>query len=102
MGHALSRLEPRRLWDLFAALAEIPRPSKHEERVVEWVRSLAVEHGFDVSSDAVGNLVLRVPSSSGRSATSSSRSTARSLSRFTRRPSPEGAAPPGDTPRRWR
>ena len=65
MSDALAALEPRTLWSYFARLAATPRPSKHEERVVSWLRSLAAERGWHLAADAVGNLVLRVPASPG-------------------------------------
>src|SRR5262245_34293258 len=65
MPDALAALEPRTLWSYFARLASIPRPSKHEERVVSWLKALAAERGFPLAADAVGNLVLRVPASKG-------------------------------------
>lgn len=66
MGDPLAALQPRVLWQHFAALAAIPRPSKQEQRAVEWVRALAVEHGWHGETDATGNFVARVPASSGR------------------------------------
>ena len=44
MQDGLEQLEPRSLWGHFAGIAATPRPSKHEERIVEWVRTLAQEH----------------------------------------------------------
>jgi dipeptidase D len=66
MSDALAGLEPRSLWNHFASIAAVPRPSKHEERIAAWVRELATEHGFEVQTDAVGNLVIDVPASPGR------------------------------------
>ena len=68
MSDALAGLEPRSLWGHFSAIAAIPRPSKHEERIVAWVRELAARHDFALATDAVGNLVLDVPASPGREA----------------------------------
>ena len=36
MGNPLAELRPRALWGHFASLAAIPRPSKREERVLDW------------------------------------------------------------------
>jgi dipeptidase D len=65
MSNPLARLEPRPVWDHFWKLTQVPRPSKHEERVVEHVRSVAAEHGIPVKTDGVGNLILRVPATPG-------------------------------------
>lgn len=59
-------LEPRTLWDHFAALSAIPRPSKREQRAAEWVASLGARIGAEVRRDAAGNVVLAVPASTGR------------------------------------
>ena len=65
MGDPLGALTPRSLWQHFASIAAIPRPSKHEERIVAWVRDLAARHDFRVKSDPVGNLVIDVPATTG-------------------------------------
>jgi dipeptidase D len=62
---SLTSLDPRPVWAHFEALTRIPRPSGHEERAAEHVRGVAREHGFEVVSDAVGNVVVRVPASPG-------------------------------------
>lgn len=66
MSDPLARLAPRSLWGMFSHIAGIPRPSKHEQKIVAWIRALAAENGFAVRSDTVGNLVLDVPASPGR------------------------------------
>ena len=65
MSQAVASLEPRSVWEHFASILEIPRPSKHEEKMVEFVRAVAERHGFDVRSDATGNLVVDVPATPG-------------------------------------
>jgi dipeptidase D len=62
----LAGLEPRSFWGHFEALTRIPRPSRHEEPVIEHVRGWADEHGFELQQDAGRNLVIRVPATPGR------------------------------------
>jgi dipeptidase D len=62
---ALEGLEPSNLWSLFAELSSIPRPSKHEEKVVDWLKAFAAERKLECVQDAVGNLVIRRPGSGG-------------------------------------
>jgi len=62
----LAGLEPSPFWSHFEALTRIPRPSRHEEPVIEHVRAWATEHGFELHQDAGRNLVLRVPATAGR------------------------------------
>jgi len=63
---AFAGLEPARLWELFAELTTIPRPSKNEAAVLAWVDAWAASRGFAVTSDAAGNRVVRVPATPGR------------------------------------
>jgi dipeptidase D len=65
MSSPLENLEPKLLWKNFDDIRRIPRPSKHEERIVEHTRQWAAGHGFEVLSDDTGNLVIRVPATPG-------------------------------------
>ena len=65
MSSPLENLEPRLLWKNFDDIRQIPRPSKHEEKIVEHTRKWADGHGFEVLSDDAGNLVIRVPATPG-------------------------------------
>jgi dipeptidase D len=65
----LAGLEPRLFWSHFHTLTTIARPSRHEEAVSDHVRSWAADHGFELEGDAAGNLVVRVPATTGREAT---------------------------------
>jgi dipeptidase D len=62
----LSGLEPAACWRHFEALTRVPRPSRHEEQVIEHVRAWAAAHGFELRQDAARNLVIRVPATAGR------------------------------------
>jgi dipeptidase D len=62
----LTGLEPRVFWAHFETLTRIPRPSRHEEPVIEHVRAWAAEHGFELRQDAGRNLVVRIPATPGR------------------------------------
>lgn len=60
-------LEPRAVWDHFAALTRIARPSGLETAAVESVRNWAVSHtGFEFETDRGGNAIVRVPATPGR------------------------------------
>lgn len=62
----LDPLLPRPVWAAFDAIRRIPRPSRREEKIVAEVRRWAAEHGFPVTADAAGNLLVKVPASPGR------------------------------------
>lgn len=62
---ALEGLEPPALWKIFGQLSAIPRPSKHEERVLAWLKKFAESHNLEWVQDGVGNIVIRRPGSGG-------------------------------------
>ncbi len=61
----LANLQPQLVWKHFDALRQIPRPSKHEEKVAAHVIAWATERGFEVRRDAAGNVVVAVPATPG-------------------------------------
>jgi dipeptidase D len=63
---ALMGLEPALFWAHFETLTTIPRPSRAEEPVIEFVRTWAAERGYELRQDAGRNLVIRVPPTPGR------------------------------------
>ena len=65
---ALDSLEPALLWERFSELTRIPRPSKEEGPVREYVLAWASDRDLDASVDGDGNVVVRVPPSPGREA----------------------------------
>jgi dipeptidase D len=59
-------LEPKPLWNCFADLNAVPRPSKREERVVAFVVAFAQQHGLQHQIDSAGNVIIRKPASTDR------------------------------------
>ena len=58
-------LEPRQVWEQFDAITRVPRPSKKEGRIIEWLVAFAQEHGIEYQKDAIGNVVMRKPATEG-------------------------------------
>lgn len=54
----VKNLKPTRVWELFAELGNIPRPSYHEERVRAWIKEFAHKNNLTWKQDAIGNLAL--------------------------------------------
>ncbi|MFN0015808.1 MAG: aminoacyl-histidine dipeptidase [Saprospiraceae bacterium] len=63
---AIQGLSPELLWQRFYEIAQIPRPSKKEERITAYFEQLFQSMGLKYSKDRVGNLVARVPATKGR------------------------------------
>lgn len=61
----VENLEPKLLWRNFAALNAVPRASKKEERVIEFMVSYGKQLGLETIKDHVGNVVIRKPATEG-------------------------------------
>ena len=62
---AIEGLQPARVWQFFAELSAVPRPSKREDKVRAQVRATAARLGFRFREDQAGNILIEVPASSG-------------------------------------
>ena len=58
-------LKPARVFEQFAKINQIPRPSKHEEFMIEYLTTFGKEHGLDTQVDATGNVLIRKPATPG-------------------------------------
>jgi len=65
MSGVLEGLEPKELWGRFGELSAIPRPSKEEQKVLAWLKTIAEENKLQWEQDSVGNMVIRRPGSAG-------------------------------------
>ncbi|RCS28137.1 aminoacyl-histidine dipeptidase [Polaribacter sp. WD7] len=61
MNDAVRNLEPKVLWNHFADLNAIPRPSKKEERIIEFMVNFGKQLNLDTFVDKVGNVIIRKP-----------------------------------------
>lgn len=62
---ALENIEPKIIWKNFSALNSIPRPSKKEEKVVEFIRKFGENLGLETTVDEVMNVIIRKPATPG-------------------------------------
>ena len=65
MSQDVRELEPKVLWNHFADLNAVPRPSKREERVIEFAKNFGESLGLETMVDEVGNVIIRKPASPG-------------------------------------
>lgn len=57
---ALSQLEPQLIWKNFSALNAVPRPSKKEEKVIEFIKNFGFFNlGLETTVDEVGNVIIK-------------------------------------------
>ena len=57
--------EPNKLWNHFADLNAVPRPSKKEERVIEFMMNFGKSLNLETIKDNVGNVIIKKPASPG-------------------------------------
>ncbi|MBT3588738.1 MAG: aminoacyl-histidine dipeptidase [Flavobacteriaceae bacterium] len=65
MNEAIRNLEPNRLWNNFADLNAVPRASKKEEQVIQFMKSFGNNLGLETFEDDVRNVIIRKPATSG-------------------------------------
>ena len=65
MSQEVRNLEPKVLWNKFADLNAVPRPSKKEERVIEFMMKFGQELGLNTIKDKVGNVIIKKPATAG-------------------------------------
>lgn len=61
----LEQLEPKAVWKNFEALNAVPRASKKEERVIQFMLDFGAELKLETEKDAVGNVIIRKPATAG-------------------------------------
>lgn len=65
MSNEVRKLEPNVVWNHFEDLNAVPRPSKKEERVLEFVKEFARGHNLEFDQDEIGNIVIYKPATAG-------------------------------------
>ena len=55
-----SELKPAVVFEQFAKINEIPRPSKHEEKMIEYLKSWGESHHLETLVDETGNVIISV------------------------------------------
>jgi dipeptidase D len=65
MNQSIRTLEPQVMWNHFADLNAVPRPSKKEERVIKFIQTFAEGLNLPCYTDEVGNIIIKKPASVG-------------------------------------
>lgn len=61
----IKNLAPQNVWSIFDAMTQVPRPSKKEEKIRQWLVNWAKEHNVECHLDKTGNILMRVPATPG-------------------------------------
>ncbi len=65
----VSQLSPPQVWSHFDRILTIPRGSKNEAGMAEYVKSVAAANGLEFEQDEAGNIVVRKPAADGVAST---------------------------------
>lgn len=60
-----SELKPAVVFEQFAKINQIPRPSKREEKMIEYLKTWGESHGLDTKVDETGNVIIRKAATPG-------------------------------------
>ena len=66
MSDAVRALEPASLWNHFADLNAVPRPSKKEEQVIQFIKDFGESLGLPTQIDHAGNVIIKKPATPGK------------------------------------
>ncbi len=61
----MSQLQPQIVFDCFAQVNKVPRPSKREEKMIEFLRNFGVQLGLATRVDETGNVIICKPATAG-------------------------------------
>jgi len=65
MNSEIRQLEPKILWNHFADLNSVPRPSKKEEKVRQFILDFAKNNNLESKTDKVGNVFITKQATKG-------------------------------------
>ena len=65
MSQEIRQLEPKAVWNKFADLNAVPRPSKKEEHVIAFMKEFGKNLTLETIEDAVGNVIIKKPATAG-------------------------------------
>lgn len=65
MNTEIRNLAPKEVWNNFADLNAVPRPSKKEEKVIAFMQEFGKKLGLETLTDAAGNVVIKKPATKG-------------------------------------
>ncbi|GAB7088256.1 aminoacyl-histidine dipeptidase [Marinifilum fragile] len=65
MSKEILSLEPKAIWENFYSLTQIPRPSKHEDAIQDFMMKFGQDLGLETIKDEVGNIIIKKPATPG-------------------------------------
>ncbi len=63
---SIKDLKPELVWSIFYDITQVPRPSKKEGKIRQFLLDFAKKHNIEAKTDEVGNVAMRVPATPGK------------------------------------
>src|SRR5680860_1303884 len=63
---SLSLLHPQPLFNYFEDICQVPRPSKKEEKIRQFLLDFAKENNLESKTDEIGNVLILKPAAPGK------------------------------------
>lgn len=61
----ITDLQPKLVWEIFDEITRVPRPTHHLDKMKAFLVDWAKRHNLEYNTDAVGNVMMRVPATPG-------------------------------------
>ena len=65
MSNEIKNLEPKEIWGYFAEFNSVPRPSKREQKAIEFAKNFGTSLGLQTIVDEVGNVIIKKKATPG-------------------------------------
>ena len=66
MNNDILKLQPNAVWKYFNEICQIPRPSKKEEKIIEYLLETGKKLGLETKRDTIGNVLISKPATKGK------------------------------------
>lgn len=63
---SIKELKPNIIWNYFHEVTQIPRPSKKEEKIVNYLLGFAEKYNLEAKKDQAGNILIVKPATKGK------------------------------------
>ena len=66
MKKILAELQPSEIWKYFEDICQVPRPSKKEDRIIDFLMEFGKRHNLQTKRDEIGNVLISKPATPGK------------------------------------
>ncbi|RUT77845.1 aminoacyl-histidine dipeptidase [Ancylomarina longa] len=66
MKNILTELSPKEIWAHFEDICKVPRPSKKENQIIEFLLNFGKANNLETKRDEIGNVLIKKPATPGK------------------------------------